>query len=496
MYTYSLRLSQRNFLTSLKILFKFYRLKILLENPKFKSLNFMKFTSKRLTISMKFCTCNLFITGTPTKPGIVPRALHHIFKELEPNIGSSPCIKLINIEPNVLTDESVRNEVQIKDLLIKRSEFTEDSQNMQTTIENECYFERTEYENEDCCYYIWVSFAEIYNENVYDLLSPDWLDDSNKENFQKKNRNLRIISNEGNAYIKNLTSIFVTNKEEAYKILQIGLTRVSNAATKINMKSTRSHCIFFVDIIKYTYTLTECTLSSYGYKFCDLAGSERANKTENEGTRFVESKNINKSLLTLGRCLSVAYERQQNKKKELVIPFRESKLTTLLQCALQGKEKITLFVNLSPISEYIDENMNVLNFSAIAKEIHTTSQPIKRGNGKRISRYSFFMASKIASPRRGISSTDLVVHELQREIGELRQQNSMLRKEMILQEMKVRKELCAAWDNDHSRLELSNTRTIENLKLRHESEIKALKEEIMELKNYIDELEGEVEIVE
>ena len=121
------------------------------------------------------------------------------------------------------------------------------------------------------------------------------------------------------------------------------------------------------------------------YKFCDLAGSERLSKTRNIGSRLNEAKGINTSLMTLGRCLDVANNNKKLKTKAQVIPVRDSKLTMLLQTALLGKEKLTMIVNVTPMDTFYEENMNVLRFSAIAKNI-TFKQPPKPVNK---SRYSF-----------------------------------------------------------------------------------------------------------
>lgn len=129
-----------------------------------------------------------------------------------------------------------------------------------------------------------------------------------------------------------------------------------------------------VDIIKYN---APDIFTHISYKFCDLAGTERLGKTGNKGTRLKEAQQINKSLMVLGRCLDAAYN-NQNKKHLHIIPYRESKLTMLLQASLQGKEKITMIVNISPTEEYFEENINVLSFSSIARNIVYKPEEEKR----------------------------------------------------------------------------------------------------------------------
>jgi kinesin family member 20 len=280
--------------------------------------------------------------------------------------------------------------------------------------------------------FIWISFAEIYNENVFDLLADD-------QNFLKK-RSMKVLSNDGNAYIKGLTALFAKSSEDAYSILQYGMKNATYGSTDVNINSryytfhlnyvpnraivdlknsndflknrscaqifcvliffllsfscSRSHCIFFVTVISYQI---HQEITWVTYKFCDLAGSERLKKTGNMGNRLKEAQRINTSLMVLGRCLDTVHKNQRQKNNVEFVPFRESKLTMLLQSALLGKEKLTMIVNLLPIEAFFEENINVLNFSSIAKQIVVQKQVPKQKN-RRSSQFSFFMAQATHSP--------------------------------------------------------------------------------------------------
>ena len=102
--------------------------------------------------------------------------------------------------------------------------------------------------------------------------------------------------------------------------------------------------------------------------FCDLAGCERANDSKNVGTRLIESKNINKSLFVLKRCFD-ALLKQKNHLDSCIIPYRDSKLTTLLHEALVGKETLTLIVNISSVCNHQTITLNTLEFSSVAKQV-------------------------------------------------------------------------------------------------------------------------------
>lgn len=226
--------------------------------------------------------------------------------------------------------------------------------------------------------YVWISFFEIYNETINDLLEVP------STNSAKKRDGLKVMSNSGKTFVKDLTSVFTVNSDEATQLLTTGLNSRLNAATNINHASSRSHCLFLIDVIKHEQT----NVFHNRYRFCDLAGSERVKKSDCAGSRLKEAQNINTSLLVLGRCLDVTLSNQGKKKLDLV-PFRESKLTTFLQSALKGLEKLTMMVNIWPIPEFYEENLHVLNYASIAQNIvYKKPAPVQRTSVSR--RYSFF----------------------------------------------------------------------------------------------------------
>lgn len=229
--------------------------------------------------------------------------------------------------------------------------------------------------------YIWISFFEIYNESIHDLLEFP-------SSSSKKRNCLKVMCNSGKTFIKDLTSVFTTNSDEANQLLTMGLNNRLNASTNINDSSSRSHCLFMVDVIKHDKSNG---IIQNNYRFCDLAGSERVKKSATSGSRLKEAQNINTSLLVLGRCLDTTFNNQAKKKTELV-PFRESKLTLFLQSAFAGKEKLTMIVNIWPITDFYEENLHVLNYASTANKIVYK----KPTNAPRLSasrRYSFFFGS-------------------------------------------------------------------------------------------------------
>ncbi|XP_039957422.1 kinesin-like protein subito [Bactrocera neohumeralis] len=364
------------------------------------------------------------LLGTPSKPGIVPRAVENIFRMNASNIYPQPALKLEKGCACILDDEALAREENMRQTLLESCVgLNADHELLEKTIKSEHDFQTIV--QDEVSVFIWISFVEIYNELVFDLLAPPSQQPKTSQQMAPPQRKgLKIVTNDGKVFIQGLTSVYVKSCSESLKLLHWGLQHVSYASTSINANSSRSHCIFFIDIIKYYSTGVVVDTS---YKFCDLAGSERLSKTRNVGSRLNEAKGINTSLMTLGRCLDAANNNKKLKTKGQVIPVRESKLTMLLQSALLGKEKLTMIVNVTPMDTFYEENMNVLRFSAIAKNI-TFKQPPKPVNK---SRYSFVVEKAKSAAEENIflrSEVERLQSEMQYRLLE---QERILRKELV-----------------------------------------------------------------
>ncbi|XP_041476304.1 kinesin-like protein KIF20B isoform X3 [Lytechinus variegatus] len=219
---------------------------------------------------------------------------------------------------------------------------------------------------------VWVSFAEIYNEYMYDLLEP-----LPKEKKIRRQALKLAEDKNGSIYIKGLKQIQVNSADEAYRILKIGQRNLSIAATKLNHCSSRSHCIFSIKVLRVVDVDDPHVARVSHLSFCDLAGSERYTRTQNTGERLKEAGNINTSLLTLGKCIhALRYNQNHPKAHPKIIPFRESKLTRLFQSFFLGKGKASMVVNVNQCASGFDETMHVLKFSAIAKQVTTVTSKL------------------------------------------------------------------------------------------------------------------------
>lgn len=201
-----------------------------------------------------------------------------------------------------------------------------------------------------------ISYLELYNEELCDLLSTDdsikirIYDDSNKK---------------GSVIVQGLEEIPVHSKDDVYKLLAKGQERRRTASTLMNAQSSRSHTVFSILVhIKETNNDGEEMLKIGKLNLVDLAGSENISKAGNEkGIRTRETVNINQSLLTLGRVITALVERTPH------IPYRESKLTRLLQESLGGRTKTSIIATISPGHKDIEETLSTLDYAHRAKNI-------------------------------------------------------------------------------------------------------------------------------
>ena len=163
---------------------------------------------------------------------------------------------------------------------------------------------------------------------------------------------------------QNLEEITVLSKDDIFQILERGILQRQTAATLCNKNSSRSHSIFTMKIM-----IKECNVDGeevvrHGQlNLVDLAGSECVGRSGATGDRKREAGNINQSLLTLGRVISALVEKRGH------IPYRDSKLTRLLQESLGGKAKTTIIATISPSGDASDETLSTLSYASRAKSI-------------------------------------------------------------------------------------------------------------------------------
>ncbi|KAI8904810.1 hypothetical protein EDD86DRAFT_249575 [Gorgonomyces haynaldii] len=205
-------------------------------------------------------------------------------------------------------------------------------------------------------YSVRVSYTELYNEELKDLLSPE--DDVRKLKLYED------LNRRGSVVIQGLEECLVKSVDDVLQLMQRGSLKRQIASTKMNEASSRSHGIFSI-----TVHIKECTpegeelLKVGKLNLVDLAGSENIGRSGAENKRAKEAGMINQSLLTLGRVINALVERSPH------IPYRESKLTRILQDSLGGRTKTCIIAALSPARVNIEESLSTLDYAHRAKNI-------------------------------------------------------------------------------------------------------------------------------
>ena len=271
------------------------------------------------------------IQGTNNDPGILPRALDVIFNsigtqqmlslDLKPNcfnrvvqMKEKDVTKLEADKQEVLQLALDLQEVNRKRLTAEGSskhssinELSAESLNLAnvTNMSQECVMSlfpdlanrtredsKVSIKHDDINYAVWISFAEIYNENIHDLLEK--MPEPKRKGDKPRRNPLKLAEDKnGSIYIKGLKEIKVNTADEAYQVMMIGRENLHFAATRLNTHSSRSHCIFTIKIIRVAKTDKPHLARVSMLSFCDLAGSERNKKTMNTGERQKEAGNIN-----------------------------------------------------------------------------------------------------------------------------------------------------------------------------------------------------------
>ncbi|XP_078702020.1 kinesin-like protein KIF11 isoform X2 [Branchiostoma floridae x Branchiostoma belcheri] len=204
-----------------------------------------------------------------------------------------------------------------------------------------------------------VSFIELYNEELFDLLGPGETPPKLTTLYEDR---------KGSVVIKGLEEVQVHNKDEVYSILEHGSAKRQTAATLMNAHSSRSHSVFMITVhIKETTIDGEELLKIGKLNLVDLAGSENIGRSGAVNQRAREAGNINQSLLTLGRVITALVEHAPH------VPYRESKLTRLLQDSLGGRTKTSIIATISPASSNLEETLSTLDYAHRAKNI--TNRP-------------------------------------------------------------------------------------------------------------------------
>ncbi|CAF3544733.1 unnamed protein product [Rotaria socialis] len=253
----------------------------------------------------------------PTKEGILPRAIMHIFQRCA----------------------SYEREAELKDIALSKCVVS-------------------------------CQFIEIYNENIYDLFNKENIDFRSQKNSDK---HVVFENSNGEIAVTNITTRFVTTAHETLDCLKEGALSRTTAATRMNSVSSRSHAIFTVNL-QFERVVPSVATSNPSLReqirakihFVDLAGSESLKRTGATGQRAKEGISINSGLLVLGNVISILGDPL---KKGAHVPYRDSKLTRLLQDSLGGNSRTLMIACISPVDRDFSETKSTLNYAQRARNI-------------------------------------------------------------------------------------------------------------------------------
>uniref|UniRef100_A0A667Y5K0 Kinesin-like protein KIF16B n=1 Tax=Myripristis murdjan TaxID=586833 RepID=A0A667Y5K0_9TELE len=211
-----------------------------------------------------------------------------------------------------------------------------------------------------------VSYLEIYNERVRDLLR--------RKSTQTYNLRVREHPKDG-PYVEDLSKHLVQNYSDVEELMEAGNINRTTASTGMNDVSSRSHAIFTINFTQAKFDAEMPSETVSKIHLVDLAGSERADATGATGVRLKEGGNINKSLVTLGNVISALADLTQDgvntnlKKKSVFVPYRDSVLTWLLKDSLGGNSKTIMIATVSPADVNYGETLSTLRYANRAKNI-------------------------------------------------------------------------------------------------------------------------------
>lgn len=213
------------------------------------------------------------------------------------------------------------------------------------------------YEAKNTQFLLRASFLQLYKEQIQDLLDT-------------RTKNLRIREQQTQdgvlIYVDNLSEFIVRNPQELFQLLEHGGKNRKIGPTHMNVESSRSHSVFSLTI-EQRNTNCDGGIILSKLNIVDLAGSERISMTKVSGERLEETKKINSSLTALGNVIAALIDLEKGKRSH--IPYRDSKLTKLLQDSLGGNCKTIFIANVTPSSSSYQETLNTLKFADRARKI-------------------------------------------------------------------------------------------------------------------------------
>lgn len=316
------------------------------------------------------------MNGTPTDGGVLPRCLDVVFNSIG-QLQTSRCI----FKPDgyngfdILADSDAKDEAQRQ-----QRELEVQQRNMRNRMDNNDMMripDSTCLEiDEDNNYGVFISFVEVYNNSIFDLL-----DDSCIDPIKNRTPSSKILREDQrrNMFVYDSTEVEVKSTEEAFDLFWKGQNRRKTALTMLNAESSRSHCVFTIRLVQAplgpngdSIMKDRNLIGISQLSLCDLAGSERTSRTKADGDRIRQAGHINNSLMTLRSCIETLRENQKSQESggnSKMVPYRDSKLTHLYKNYFDGDGKVRMIVCLNPSAADFDESVHVVKFAEMTQEV-------------------------------------------------------------------------------------------------------------------------------
>lgn len=305
------------------------------------------------------------LTGDQMNPGVIPTCIHTLFN----SIGDKQAPKYL-IKSDCMNGFEVQSESEANMDRIQETKFNNKRRSFERMSDNERIYFNNDIKlrnvNQNSLYSVFISYTEIYNNTVYDLL-----DASNSKFVQSK-----IIREDSqkNMYVNGIKEVEVKSAGEVFHWFHLGQKRKRIAHTLLNIESSRGHSIFNIRIVQLEKNMQGTEIPGQTFikigqlSLVDLAGSERSKRTNNVGARLKEASSINNSLMTLRLCLEILKENQSSGTNKLV-PYRDSRLTLLFKNYFDGEGQVQMIVCINPSEEDYNENLQVLKFAEMTQEV-------------------------------------------------------------------------------------------------------------------------------
>ncbi|XP_034542254.1 kinesin-like protein KIF23 isoform X10 [Notolabrus celidotus] len=323
------------------------------------------------------------MTGSPGQGGLLPRSLNMIFKSIGPYQAKRYVFKTddkngmeVQNEVDALLERQRRENNLPVQKTSSRQKFDPEIADM---IKQEEDFEADGID-EDSSYSIFVSYIEIYNNYIYDLL-----EENQEDAIKPKPPQSKILREDHNhnMYVAGCMEVEVKSAEEAFQVFWKGQKKRKVANTRLNRESSRSHSVFIIKLAQAPLDADgdnilqdKNQVSVSQLCLVDLAGSERTGRTGAEGTRIREAGNINQSLLNLRTCIEILRENQMCGTNRMV-PYRDSKVTHLFKNYFDGEGKVRMVVCVNPKADDYEETLLVMRFAEMTQEVEV-ARPVDR----------------------------------------------------------------------------------------------------------------------